>query len=61
MDDLKTTIMRRDGLTSEEANDAIKEAKAALMDYLEKGDSCSAQDVCGEYFGLEPDYLFDLM
>jgi len=61
MDDLKTTIMRRDDISSEEADDQIAEAKAQLMEYLEEGDSCSAQDICEEFFGLEPDYLFDLI
>lgn len=61
METLKQTLMRRDGMTSEEADDAIQEAAVALQQYLAEGDMCSAEEVCAEYFGLEPDYIFDLM
>lgn len=59
--ELKKVIMERDGLTSEEADEQINEAKEALQEYLAEGDTEAAEDVCQEYFGLEPDYLFDLM
>lgn len=59
--ELKKVIMQRDGLTSEEADEQIAEAKEALQEYLAEGDMEAADGVCQEYFGLEPDYLFDLM
>jgi hypothetical protein len=31
-----------------------------MDEYLEMGDMDSAYEVCGEMFGLEPDYLIDL-
>ena len=61
MDSLKQTIMRRDGLTSAQADAEIKQAKEAIQEYLEHDDTESAHEVCMEFFGLEPDYLMDLI
>jgi len=52
---LKATIMERDGIDSDEADDLIAEARACV----EEGED--PQDVLEEYFGLEPDYIFDLI
>lgn len=54
-------LMDRDGMTEEEATDLINEAREALMNYLDEGDLLAADDICQEYFGLEPDYIEDLM
>lgn len=54
-------LMRRDHLSKKEALMQIKEAKKALQDYLAEGDLESAENVCEEFFGLEPDYVIDLM
>ena len=61
MQSLKQVLMSRDNLTSEEADEQIAEAKAQLQEYLDAGDQASALDICEELFGLEPDYLDDLM
>lgn len=61
MSELKKVLMGRDGISSEEADRQIAEAKEALQEYLEDGDIESAHDICQEFFGLEPDYLMDLM
>jgi hypothetical protein len=58
---IKQILMRRDEMTSQEADDLIEEAKGALQDYLAAGDVEGAEDICQEYFGLEPDYIFELM
>lgn len=58
---IKQILMERDGLSDEEADDLIAEAKQALLDYLDNDDQLSAQEVCEEFFGLEPDYLMELM
>jgi hypothetical protein len=31
------------------------------MDCLETEDFVEADDICQEYFGLEPDYIFELI
>ena len=49
------TLMRRDGLSESEALELIMEAVEALEDL---GDP---EEICYEYFGLEPDYVFDLL
>ena len=59
MNDLKKTIMEMDGSTEEEAQIKINEAKDELNDRLADGQDCF--DFCEEYFGLEPDYLIDLI
>jgi hypothetical protein len=43
------------------AQDLIDEAQEALEDYLAEGDEASAYNVCEEFFGLEPDYLDELL
>ena len=61
MTELKQVIMQRDDLTSEEADNLIAEAKTALIGYLDNNDLTSADEICEEYFGLEPDYILDLL
>lgn len=61
MSQLKKVLMELDGISSEEADREIAEAKEALQEYLADGDIESAHDICKEFFGLEPDYLMDLM
>lgn len=48
-------IMRRDGLTLEEATEQLNEAREAVADGM------NPEEACGYFFGLEPDYCFDLM
>ena len=61
MDTLKQVLMNRDGMTSEEAEAEIAEAKMILQEYLDNDDMVSAHDICEELWGLEPDYLNDLI
>jgi hypothetical protein len=56
---LLKTLMERDGLSEQEAQDLIEEARAEMNDRLAEGDM--PYDICEEYFGLEPDYLMDLI
>ena len=53
--------MERDGLTASEAEELIEEARGTLQEYIEEGDLTSAHDICQEFFGLEPDYIMELM
>jgi hypothetical protein len=57
---IKTIIMRRDGMTSQEADELIAEAREDFNERIENGDF-SAEDICEEYFGLEPDYLDEFL
>ena len=52
---LKQVIMRRDNLSSDEADELIDEAKQAVRD---GGDP---EEILHDDFGLEPDYFWDLL
>jgi hypothetical protein len=59
METLKLILMRRDGLSEEDAKAQIDECREDLYNRLEAGDM--PFDIMGEHFGLEPDYLEDLI
>ena len=61
MKTIKTILMYRDGMPPEEAEDLIREAKEELYQFLEQGDFYSAENICADWFGLEPDYLEELL
>ena len=55
MSELKEILMRRDDMTSEEADSAIDEARNMVADGEDP------EEVLMDLFGLEPDYFLDLM
>lgn len=55
METLKQVLMRRDRLTSDEADAAIAEAKERVAEGEDP------EEVLLDEFGLEPDYVFDLL
>ena len=61
MRNLKQVLRARDGITSAQANLLIEEARMDINDYLAEGDLTSAEEICSEHFGLEDDYLLDLI
>lgn len=56
MKSLKETIMEREGLTEEEADELIDEAKDEI--YF---NGANPEDILHDFFALEPDYIFDLL
>lgn len=56
---IKDVLMERDGMSSEEAEEAVEWAREEFHNRLENGDDPS--DLCEELFSLEPDYLDDLL
>lgn len=56
---LKQIIMRDEGLTSEEADKRIEQARNDIHERIENGEL--PFDFMEEQFGLEPDYLDDLL
>ena len=56
---IKDILIRRDGMTKEEALDLIKQAKIDLEQGLSEGEP--DYDICEKWFGLEPDYLDELL
>ena len=61
MQSIKQILMKRDNMSAEAADELIRQAKDALQEYLADGDMESAYDICSDYFGLEPDYLMELI
>jgi len=59
MEKIKDILMKRDRMTEEEAEDLIDEAKTDLAERLEAGEI--PYDICEDWFGLEPDYIEELM
>ena len=55
MNDLKTVLMNRDGISEDEADDLIQDAKKRVMDGEDP------EEILESEFGLEPDYIFDLI
>jgi len=58
---IKTILIERDQMTPEQADSLIKEAVDDLSTRLEEGEIQSAYDICMEHFGLEPDYLEEML
>ena len=59
MKTIKEVLIKRDHMSSEDAEALIDEAKEELQYRLENDED--AYDICKEFFGLEPDYLDELM
>lgn len=53
---LLEVLMRRDGMTRREAQAAIQEARACMWE-----DGNDPESILEDFFGLEPDYIFDLL
>ena len=56
---IKQILMRRDGKTSQEAQELIDNARADFFERLEEGEQ--PHEICAEWFGLEPDYIMELI
>lgn len=59
--ELKKTIMERDCMTEVDADCLIMEAKRYFDFCIANHDFYAASLVCGDFFGLEPDYIVDLL
>lgn len=59
MKTIKEVLVERDKMTEEEAELLIADAEEDLNYRLSKGEM--PEDFCEEWFGLEPDYIFDLI
>lgn len=49
-------LMRRDGMSRAEAEDLIAEARKRVLEYGE-----DPEEILADEFGLEPDYIYDLL
>ena len=55
MKTLKEVLMSRDGLSTTEADEQIDAAREEVMEGYDP------EEILRENFGLEPDYVFDLL
>jgi len=60
METIKEVLMTRDAMTAEDADSLIAEAQAEFDSFIAEGDTESAEQICSEWFGLEPDFLIEL-
>lgn len=61
METIKEVLMRRDKISSDEAEELIDAATEELSFLLDEGNLEEAVEICYEWFGLEPDYLIELI
>jgi hypothetical protein len=55
MSELKRILIERDGLSDQEANALISEARSRVLE----GEN--AEEILEYDFGVEPDYIFDIL
>lgn len=60
---IKEVLIRRDGMDPADAEDLINEAREELLSFMDEGNFSyeDAAQIVEDYFGLEPDYLDDLI
>jgi len=58
---IKDILIRRDDMDPQDADFLIEEARETLQELI--ADDCmdEAYNICNEYFGLEPDYITELL
>ena len=54
-------LMRRDGLTEEEAKKEVKDFMESIQEDIQNGDLEEIEDALMSWFSLEPDYVFDVI
>ncbi len=61
MDSIKEVLMRRDGLSEEDAQREVDDFKANIEDSIMSGNLEDIEDALMYDLGLEPDYLMDIL
>jgi len=59
MKTIKEVLMYRDNMSSKEADELIDNAIIDLQERLAEGEV--PYNICEEWFGLEPDYIMELL
>lgn len=57
MEEIVNILMRRDGITRNEAQNLIDECMDEMSGSFYIGDYRTCEDIFASYLGLEPDYL----
>ena len=58
---VRDILMTRDGMTKEEADARIVEVREMMDEAVADGEVGEAEAIFEEEFGLEPDYLIDIL
>ena len=59
---IKDILMRRDGLTEDEAENMINECRERIDEIIYNGGNLDDVERCmADLLGLEPDYIFELL
>ena len=59
IESIAEVLVRRDGITMEDAEHLVALAMEDLSARLSRGEN--TDDVCEDWFGLEPDYIYELI
>lgn len=54
-------LMERDGLSRQAALAEIADCRAEMLEAIARGDAFEAEEIFTDWFGLEPDYLFEVV
>lgn len=57
MNNIVRILMKRDGLTREEANERLEEVR----EMISEADPWEAENILADELGLEMDYIFDII
>lgn len=61
MQEIIKILMRRDGMSYTDAQDAYFDCKEAIMYALSNGDAFEIEEILRSELGLEPDYIFNFI
>ena len=61
MKTIKQILITRDNMEPTEADDLIEAAQEELLMWIDEGNFEAAEEICADWFGLEPDFLEELI
>lgn len=59
MESIKEVLITRDGMDPTDADDLISDAQDDFNYRVARGDLDAAENICADWFGLEPDYVIE--
>lgn len=61
MNEIINILMRRDGISENEARNLVEECRKEIEAVIAGGRYMEAEDIIASYLELEPDYIMDLI
>ena len=59
MESIKEVLIKRDGMDPADADNLISDAQDDFNYRIARKDLDAAENICADWFGLEPDYLIE--